>query len=143
MALFYEPDFIRYKVDSNFSRLLKDPSVDKSLLIKTYTEYTSRIGSFTSHLKLCNYARLLTDEMQQTLQSCLEVIKQPHDHLAKPLHYMRSLCESGGFTISEVAYLNKLTYNQIAFASSPDYLYLYISSPVGMMLKVGTGQNNT
>lgn len=44
MALFYEPDFYRLSVDNNFERLRKDPNVDKSLLVKAMTEYTTKIG---------------------------------------------------------------------------------------------------
>jgi other hect domain ubiquitin protein ligase E3 len=55
-------------------------------------------------------------------------------------HYMRSLCDAGGFHISYFAHFVKLQYNSVAFAASKEYLYIFVSSANGVMLKVGTGE---
>ena len=59
------------------------------------------------------------------------------------LHYMRSLCDAGGFHLEHFAHFVKLQFNSVAFAASEDYLYIYVSSSNGVMLKVGTGEGGT
>jgi len=56
---------------------------------------------------------------------------------------MRSLCDAGGFHLEHFAHFVKLQFNSVAFAASEDYLYIYVSSSNGVMLKVGTGEGGT
>lgn len=56
---------------------------------------------------------------------------------------MKGICDAGGFHVSYHAHFVKLQFNSIAFAASENYLYIFVSSANGVMLKVGTGQNGT
>ena len=57
----------------------------------------------------------------------------------EPLHYMKGISDAGGFHVSYHAHFVKLQFNSIAFAASENYLYIFVSSANGVMLKVGTG----
>jgi queuine/archaeosine tRNA-ribosyltransferase len=56
---------------------------------------------------------------------------------------MKTLCDSGGFHVSYLSHFVKLSFNSVAFASSEAYLYIFVSSSNGVMLKVGTGECGT
>ncbi|CAD8163525.1 unnamed protein product [Paramecium octaurelia] len=129
LSLFYEPDYSRQSIDKNLQRLAKE--MDHKQLSKILIDYALRVGTFKQMLSLCDL-------------NIREIVKLPRlQQKSRHLHYMRSLCDQGGFTITQLQQFTKLNYHQMTMTSSQCYLYILVSSPVGGMYKVGTGEGGT
>ncbi|CAD8078334.1 unnamed protein product [Paramecium sonneborni] len=129
LSLFYEPDYERQSIDQNLQRLVKE--MDHKQLSRIFIDYALRVGTFKQMLSLCDL-------------NLKEIIKLPRlQQKSKHLHYMRSLCDQGGFTITQLQQFTKLNYHQLTMTSSQSYLYILVSSPVGGMYKIGTGECGT
>lgn len=54
------------------------------------------------------------------------------------LHFLRSLCDCGGFKIAKTAHFQKQSFQTTSLTTDGIFLYLYVSASNGGMYKIGT-----
>ncbi|EAR96982.2 HECT domain and RCC1-like domain protein (macronuclear) [Tetrahymena thermophila SB210] len=111
-------------------------------------------GSFEDLIQILDIieeSKQLLNEAEQDIfiQRFSAVVNPCFDKIEKQikmgskLHYMRNLCDQGGFKVSSFQQFYKQSFFTTSMTTDGTYLYIYISSADGGIYKVGTGNNNT
>ncbi|KAL4466976.1 hypothetical protein ABPG74_010573 [Tetrahymena malaccensis] len=139
------------QVDQKNRKSALDLIIDSTIAI-FYVNFNR--GSFEDLIQLLDIIeeskQLLNEAEQDTfIQRFSAVINPCFDKIEKQikmgskLHYMRNLCDQGGFKVSSFQQFYKQSFFTTSMTTDGTYLYIYISSADGGIYKIGTGNNNT
>ncbi|KAL4510149.1 hypothetical protein ABPG72_010342 [Tetrahymena utriculariae] len=139
------------QVDQKNRKSALDLIIDSTIAI-FYVNFNR--GSFEDLVQLLDIIeeskQLLTDAEQDIfIQRFSAVVNPCFDKIEKQikmgskLHYMRNLCDQGGFKVSSFQQFCKQSFFTTSMTTDGTYLYIYISSADGGIYKIGTGNDNT